>query len=201
MKSSIKNAGYLVIGSALMLSVYSCNSSSNSSTTATDSTATATTTPAATPAAADTAASAAATANPNQTFVTDVLKANAGEMQMLQAGIDKGTSKMLKDDAKKMLADHKMLATQLTDYANKNNIAVPAMENMDMSDMNSKTGKDWDAAWTDKMVAGHQATITKFETSENTVTDPALKTMITNTLPTLHKHLDMVTKLQASMKS
>lgn len=204
MKRSIKNAGYLVIGSALMLSVYSCHSNSSSSTTTTDSTAT-TTTPAASPVSADSTAAAgnaAASTNKNQDFVTDVLKANAGEIQMLQAGIDKGTSKMLKDDAKKMLVDHKMLAKELTDYANKNNITLPAMDNnMDMGDMNSKTGKDWDAAWAGKMVDGHQQTITKFETSENEVTDPALKTLITNTLPTLHKHLDMVQKLQTSLKS
>ena len=207
MNRSIKNAGYAVIGSALFLSIYSCNSSNTSSTSSTDSTATSTTATTAPP-PADSAAmaananNAAASTNKNQQFVTDVLAANAHEIVMLQSGIDKGTNKMLKDDAKKMIADHKGLAQELTDYANKNNIAIPAADNsMDMSDMDSKTGKDWDKAWVDKMVEGHQKTIAKFETAQNEVTDPALKTMITNTLPTLHKHLDMVQKLQDNMKS
>jgi putative membrane protein len=207
MNRSIKNAGYAVIGSALFLSIYSCNSSTSGSSSSSDSTATTATTSATTTPVPDTAAPSAAnanaaTANTNQDFVTTVLKANAKEMVMLQAGIDKGTDKMLKSDAKKMLADHKGLADKLTDYANKNNIALPPVDSsMDMSDMDSKTGKDWDKAWADKMVDGHQKTIAKFEASQNEVTDPALKDLITKTLPTLHKHLDMVQKLQGNMKS
>lgn len=198
MKQTIKNTGYAVIGCAMMLSMYACGGSS-SSTTTTDSTTSSNTTATATPPASpDTSKPAAA--NPDATFVMDVAKANAGEMDMLQAGIDKGTNKMLKEDAKKMLDDHKKLAQQAQDYATKKNITLQQPGAMDMTDMNSKTGKDWDKAWVDKMVAGHQATIAKFESAQNTVQDPELKTWITNTLPTLHKHLDMVTQLQGSMK-
>ena len=120
---------------------------------------------------------------------------------MLQAGIDKGTDKMLKQDAQKMIADHKKLAGQMKDYCSKKNMAMPAMDNnMDMSAMNDKTGKDWDKAWVDMMADGHKSTIARFEKGQNEVTDADLKSMITMTLPTLHKHLDMVQQLQSKMK-
>ena len=49
------------------------------------------------------------------------------------------------------------------------------------------------------MVDAHQQTIDKFQQAQNDVSDPDLKTIITNTLPTLHKHLDMCKVLQAKM--
>jgi len=202
MKKMFQNAGYAIIGCSMMLSVAACNSSTTTSTSSTDSTSSMAADHTASPVASpvDSAAANAPKGASDANFVMDVAKANAGEMKMLQAGIDKGTSKMLKEDAKKMLADHAKLAQQAQDYAAKHNITLPAPDNMDMSDMDSKTGKDWDIAWTTKMVDGHQATITKFENEQTAATDPELKTWVTNTLPTLHNHLDMMQKLQSSLQ-
>ena len=206
MKKMFQNAGYAVIGCSMMLSVASCGNSTTTSTSSADSTSsmaadhtsTAIATPAASP--ADSATANAPKGMSDADFVMDVAKGNAGEIKMLQMGVDKGTSKMLKDDAKKMLADHKKLAQQAQDYASKHNITLPAPDNMDMSDMDSKKGKDWDMAWAGKMVDGHQTMIAKFEAEQNVAKDPELKTWVTNTLPTLHNHLDMAQKLQSSMQ-
>jgi len=70
-----------------------------------------------------------------------------------------------------------------------------------LDDMNAnKKGKDWDAAYVDAQIADHQEAISKFEAAQNTVTDPDLKNLITQALPTLHDHLKMVQDLKASMK-
>jgi putative membrane protein len=194
MKTSLKNVQLLFVGCSLMLATAACNSSTSSSST-TDTTATASAP------AMDTATPAPPVdANKDQDFVTDVVKANRHEIMMLKNGIANGTNKTLKSDARKMLADHEKVNTDLVAYAGKKNIALPDADTTMKDDISAKPGKDWDKAWTDDMVEGHQKTITRFEKGQQEVGDQDLKDWITKTLPTLHAHLDMMQQLQTSMK-
>jgi putative membrane protein len=211
MKHISKITGF-VAGFACCVLVASCgNNNANNGANATDTTAgsatTAATIPAATP-VSDTANnrtnSGAAPMNNNggnadANFVMDVAQSNAQEIQMLKAGIDKGTSAALKSDARKMLMDHNKLAKEMSDYAGKKNINLPAADTSESMAMNGAPGASWDQDWVTKMVDGHQQTINKFESAQNTVTDPELKSMITKTLPTLHQHLKMVQDLQSKV--
>lgn len=199
MNHLFKTTAYALAGCALMFSVASCGNSNNSTSSTTDTTSTATTS--SNVDSMNAANNNSAANNPNAAFVNEVTKSNNTEIQWLQAGIDNGTNKMLKDDAKKMLKDHKDLADKMQKYASQNNITpTDTAANADMTAMNGKTGKDWDQAWAAKMVDAHQQTIDKFNQAQNTVTDANLKTIITNTLPTLHQHLDMMQKLQSNLK-
>jgi len=130
---------------------------------------------------------------------------NAMELKVLQAGMDKGTSKELKAHAKMMIADHKKLGAKVKAYADKKSYSVPMDDNgkaddaLSSIDKNS-AGKDWDKAWADKMVDAHQNAISLFEKYATTVKDPELQNMITDALPTLRSHLEMVKNLQSSLK-
>ncbi len=137
--------------------------------------------------------------NPDEDFLKDVSKANAHEILMLQDGIDKGTNKELKAHAKMMLADHKKVDADLKAYAAKKNFVLPT-DTPDPDDITAAAGKDWDKAWVDEMVDGHDKTINRFEKAQTDVKDDELKTWIMNTLPTLRHHMDMVKGLQDKMK-
>jgi putative membrane protein len=141
--------------------------------------------------------------NPDSNFVVDVVMANGEEIKVLQAGEDMG-GKSVKEHARMMLADHKKLAKEMDDYAAKHNYTVaPADRDKQVSevdDIKKKTGKDRDKEWVDFLVGAHEKTIGKFEGAQNNVKDADLKTMIGNTLPTLHKHLDMLNKMKDEMK-
>jgi len=142
--------------------------------------------------------------NPDSTFVSEVAVSNYEELNMLQAGMDKGTSKTLKKYAKMMLAQHNDLKKKLEKYAVKNNYPVVADDmgksQKALDEMNDKTGNDWDKAWAEKMFNAHEKAIGKFEGARKYVKDAELKSMIESTLPTLRLHLDMVKKLQAALK-
>ena len=70
----------------------------------------------------------------------------------------------------------------------------------DTSAVEGKTGKDFDKAYVDAMVADHQKAIAMFENaSKNASTDKAKK-LASDTLPALHKHLDAAQKLQSSLQ-
>jgi putative membrane protein len=139
--------------------------------------------------------------NKDENFVKDVIKANTSELHLIALAKEKGTNKELKSHAKMMEGDHKKLGEKMQAYAASKNIKV----DIDSNDMKSnfdtdKAGADWDKNWVDKMADEHQKTISKFEDKQKDANDNELKTIVTNTLPTLHSHLDMVKKLQDKMQ-
>jgi len=143
--------------------------------------------------------------NPDSSFVLNAGTQNEDEIKLLQAGIDKGTNAELKAHAKMMLADHKKLGTEVKAYAAKKKYSTfssaDSKASDELSDLNkNKAGKDWDKAWADKLVDGHEKTINLFEKGQSNVKDPVLNGMITKTLPTLHSHLTMVQGVQTSLK-
>ncbi len=142
--------------------------------------------------------------NPDSNFVVKATVANMEELKVLQAGWDNGTDKELKAHAKMMIADHKKLGAKVKDYSGKKSYTLPDNDggkgDDDLTALNKNTkGKDWDKAWVDKMVDGHNDAISLFEKYQDKVKDPDLKSMITDALPTLHSHLDMMKQLQDKM--
>ena len=57
--------------------------------------------------------------NPDSDFVVKASLDNAMEIRLLQAGIEKGTDKLLKTDAKSLITDHKKLGASVKAYAAK----------------------------------------------------------------------------------
>ena len=143
--------------------------------------------------------------NADSSFVLKAGTQNSDETKLLQAGISKGTSAELKAHAKMMLADHQKLATEMKAYAAKKKYSLmdssesKAKDDLSDIDKNAK-GKEWDKAWTDKLVDGHEKTVKLFENAQSRVKDPVLSAKIGKTLSTLRSHLTMVEGLQNSMK-
>ncbi len=144
----------------------------------------------------------AMTINDDSQFVVKATNLNDNEIALLEAGMKMGSSKEVKSHAKMMLADHNALAKKMDAYAKSKNypVAVKDKASDKLDDMKDKKGVDWDRAWWDKMEDGHKDAIKTFENGRNDVKDGELKALIDNTLPTLHKHLDMVTEMKEKMR-
>ncbi len=178
----------LIAGLALLCA---CNNSSNTSST--DSTAATTT---------DTTRTAAAPANTGeQDFLDYAVPANTKEIIWLKAGINHGTSKALKDHARMMLKDHEKLDGTVKNYlSSHSNLHAPTVDTTNVVNINDKKGKDWDMAWTDKMVTDHSDLLDKLKNSQNQVKDTALLSIINSTIPVVNSHLTMVKDMQSKMK-
>lgn len=129
--------------------------------------------------------------NRDENFVKEAIRSNDMELQMLDAALKNGTIRDVKDAAKKMKRDHEKLGEEMKAYAAGKNITSDAVDN-DHNDMaNDKPGKEWDKNWADKMVMEHERVVGDFEDGERDLNDPALKTIVTNALPTLRSHLEI----------
>lgn len=139
--------------------------------------------------------------DPDSAFVVKASVINQHEIKLLQAGTKMGTNKQVKEHARMMLTDHNALGKKMSVFAEaKHYPKADEKAADDMDDLKGKTGTDWDKAWLDKMIDGHKDAIKTFENARNDVKDNELKSLIDNTLPTLHKHLDMVTALRDGIK-
>ncbi len=143
----------------------------------------------------------AMSSNVDSDFVVKATIANMEELKIIQAGLDNGTDKDLKMHAKMMMADHKKLGGKVKAWAAKVNYPLPDNDKGKGDDAVATLGKnskgaDWDKAWTDKMIGGHEDAISLFENNQNSVKDADLKALITDALPTLHSHLDMMKQLK-----
>lgn len=99
----------------------------------------------------------------------------------------KALAKMMVDAHTKALADLKAAATT-------KNISIPESfteKGQDAyKDLNDKTGHDFDKAYADKMVEGHEKMIEKMEKASEKATDPDIRMWAANMLPELRKHLE-----------
>jgi putative membrane protein len=140
--------------------------------------------------------------NPDSEFVVNALNTNRNEIILLEAGIKIGTTRELKEHARMMLVDHNKLNSRLQGYATEKHYAALTKDwaGKDLSDMSTKKGTAWDKAWATKMTDGHKDDVSIFEAARNNVKDSEIKSLIDNTLPTLHAHLDMMINLKNDLK-
>lgn len=204
MKTTFKGLSLLLVAGTLMLTACGNEESSTTTSTTTDTAVGATSTPPPAETASSATTATPSTENNDGKWVSDVVAMNMAEINAHTAAQSHATTSDVKMHAKHMLTDHKKMGDEMTAYASKKNITLPTAPPEDkvkmLDELNTKKGKDWDMGYLEAQVNDHKETIAKFESGEQTVTDPELKAMITKTLPTLRDHLKMVEDAQAKVK-
>lgn len=146
------------------------------------------------------AANAVGNTNPDQATIDYLIPGNAKEIAWLIAGEKNTANKEIKAHSKMMLADHEKLGQQVAALVSSKNLTAPPPDTIGAVDINDLKGKEWDKAWVDRMVKGHQELLDKLKQSEPHVKDSSLKKIVVDAEPIVQGHLDMVKKLQGQMK-
>ena len=136
----------------------------------------------------------------DENFVEDVIKANRMELRLLELAQQKGTNVKLREEAKKMEADHTQLDNTLRSYARANNMEIKEDKDVDTGLDSKAASSDWDNEWTDKMIDEHQQLIRKFENARDKSLNTELKEIVNNALPTLRNHLNSAENLKMSLR-
>jgi putative membrane protein len=149
----------------------------------------------------------------NQTITTDaetssflvhVADAGMAEVQMGKDAQSKAVNARVKAFADMMVRDHSAGNDQVKSLASQRNVVLPDSVSEDhmkmMNDLKKKTGKDFDKAYMDDMVKGHEKVVDMLEKSNDKVNDTEVKTFINNTLPKIKEHLDSAKAIRKSLK-
>lgn len=133
----------------------------------------------------------------------------AAETDLKEIELGKLAQKSANSDVKafgKMMQDmHQKSYDALKATAQAKNISIPMSATEDVndkfSDLNEKTGADFDKEYADAMVDAHEKAIKKMEKASEKATDPEIRTWAANMLPDLRSHLqqakDLETKVDA----
>lgn len=135
-------------------------------------------------------------------FAVDAANGGMAEVQLGQVAQEKATDPKVKEFATMMVADHTKANEELKSLAGIKGITLPSAPSEEMqeaaTDINAKTGKDFDKAYIDQMVKDHKKTVDLFEDGQKNVKDAELKAFIDKTLPVLKTHLDHAQTIEKS---
>jgi putative membrane protein len=135
-------------------------------------------------------------------FAKDASTGGMMEVELGNLAQQKAKSQKVKDFGKMMVDDHTKLNNEFKDIASKKSIDLPATvtddQRKEIDDLSKKSGADFDKAYVNMMVDDHKKDIAAFKKAEGDVSDNDVKNFITNSLPTLQKHLDAIEAIKAN---
>jgi len=136
---------------------------------------------------------------------------NQGEMQLAQVAVQNAQSPDVKQFAEQMATDHTRLDGKLTDVVQnmggslegKNFQKAQQANAKEAQKLQSKTGKDFDKAYMDRMVKDHKKDLKEVKAatkSAQKANAPELAALLQGAQTGMQKHLDHAKQVQASLK-
>ena len=129
-------------------------------------------------------------------WAAKVANANMTEIELSKVAQTKAVNDRLKNFANMMVNDHTTAGDKLKQLAASKNITLPANLDGDsqkmLDNLNKKSGKDFDKAYTNDMLDGHKDAVDAFQKGSNNLQDADLKNFAAQTLPTIQMHQDSI---------
>jgi putative membrane protein len=144
------------------------------------------------------------TGNTDEDFMKAAAIGGMSEVEMGKLAASKATNPEIKKFGQMMVTDHTKANNDLKALAAKKKIEIPAEPDSShkstMTDLQGRSGADFDKAYVDEMVDDHEKDVKEFQNKADSAADPDVKAFATKTLPVLQKHLDAIKAIQAKMK-
>ena len=130
----------------------------------------------------------------DEQFLADAAQINLEEIKLGQLAQQNSMMPNVKEMGKMMETEHTKCLNDLKTLAEKKSITIPTSISKEGEEAYEKliniSGAEFDKKYCDMMVDGHKNAISKFEKATTDTNDPDIRTWVTETLPTLRKHLD-----------
>ena len=127
-------------------------------------------------------------------YLVDAAEVDMKEIELGKLAQAKSANADIKALGKMMVDAHTTASADTKALAAKKGITLPAAltdKGEDArKDLNDKTGTDFDKAYADAMVDGHEKTIKEIEKASEKAKDPDVRTWAAKMLPELRKHLE-----------
>jgi putative membrane protein len=147
--------------------------------------------------------------NADADMLTDTAFANKAavggmaEVEMGKLALEKATNTKLKDFASMMVNDHGKANAELKTIAEGKNMMLPTALDQEhtskMEELKTKSGADFDKAYAEAMVEGHEKTLDLMEDGKN-LADAQLKAFAEKTGPVVKQHLDLIKSIRDELK-
>ena len=136
-------------------------------------------------------------------FMTGVADVGMTEVKLGQLAQEKATNARVKAFGQMMVNDHSKAGDELKALAGKKNVTLPQTMGDDhqkkYDDLQKKSGTDFDKAYINAMVDGHESAVNDFKKNTDN-SDADVKEWVNKTLPTLQMHLDSARAIKKALK-
>ena len=139
----------------------------------------------------------------DQNFIKEAASGGMMEVELGRYAQQNAQNPRVKNFGAMMVRDHSKANEELKSIASRKNITVPTtMEDKHremMSDIQKKTGAEFDREYMKEMVDDHEKDIDKFKKFAEQGADADLKTLASKTLPVLLMHQDSAKKISEAI--
>ncbi|MGE5395279.1 MAG: DUF4142 domain-containing protein [Candidatus Saccharibacteria bacterium] len=145
-----------------------------------------------------------AASNKDDDFIKDAVSGGLMEVELGRYAQQNAKNPRVRNFGAMMVRDHSKANDELKTLLTQKSITVPAT--MDdkhhdkMTDIQKKTGSDFDKDYMKEMVDDHEKDVDKFKKQAENGTDPELKSFAAKTLPILLMHQDSAKKIRDYLK-
>ncbi len=137
-------------------------------------------------------------------FIVDATSASYNEVAIADVALAKSANAEVKKLAQQLKTDHSAVITQLNGVAATKNVTVPtgATEdgNESVKNLTENKPENFDKNWLEKVEDMHESSIKKYEEASEDANDSTLKNWASSTLVKIRSHLDMINKMQETIK-
>lgn len=143
--------------------------------------------------------------NKDYDFLSDAANGGMMEVELGKYAKEHAVNKRVRDFGAMMEKDHSKALEELREIATRKSINLPqALEDNKhrekISDLQKKTGADFDKEYMDEMVDDHEKDTDKFKRYAENGDDPDLKSFAAKTLPVLLAHQDSAKNIRDALK-
>ena len=148
---------------------------------------------------------------PELQILAHVHHADQMEVQAGKLAVEQGASQGVKEYGQMLIDDHGKNDREVLAFAQKEGLSLPAVQPMDQADkidmkessdamakLRQLHGAEFDKEFLRTMIAMHDKTIAKLDSSIAKATNPSLASMLRDMLPVLEKHRDKARALIAA---
>jgi putative membrane protein len=133
-------------------------------------------------------------------FANEAAIAGMAEVELGKMAMQQGTNARVKSFGTMMVTDHTKAGDELKAIAKAKGMTLPTMldpmHQATRDKLAKLSGAEFDRAYMDAMVMGHQTVASKMMMEAKTGTDPELKAFAAKSLPTVQTHLKMAQEIQ-----
>jgi putative membrane protein len=140
----------------------------------------------------------------DQNFLSKAAQGNMAEVELGRLAEQRASNPAVKQFGQRMVTDHTRLQEQLKSVAAQEGVTLPtsvnAKQQATKDKLSNMSGAAFDRYYINDMVADHRGDISEFQRQADHGTDPAVKQLAQQALPTLHEHLTMAEDVQTQVK-
>ncbi len=136
-------------------------------------------------------------------FIHKAAEGGMAEVQLGQLAEQRASSQAVKDFGQRMVTDHGKADQKLDSLASSDGVTVPTT--LDAKDqalydrLSGLSGSAFDRAYMRAMVNDHMQDVAEFQRESAAAQNPAVRSFVSNTLPTLQDHLHLAKKVRRDM--